>query len=215
MAYSAADISDQILQCLKLSNLNYKISENPFSVEIKIKKKFVWEHSAPQEAFHKDVQSKVTKIKLEESTQFKIPTAPDNISLSRLPSIFPINPFNKPSYSPNQFSRDISNQSSRDPTNQPSYSSNQSSRDIPNQTSRDTTNQSSRAIPIQSTRDPTKQHMNSFNQSTRDISIQSSRDPTIQPRYSSNQYSRDITKQPKNYFNQSSRDIPKQSSRFR
>ena len=63
MLASASEISDQLLQCLKLSNLNYKISENPFSVEIKIKKKYIKEFSDPKEGFKSELDSLLTKVK--------------------------------------------------------------------------------------------------------------------------------------------------------
>ena len=63
MNCSASEISEELLKCLKLSNLNYVISEKPFSVEIKIKKSFVKEFPAPQEGFQKQVKNLMQKIK--------------------------------------------------------------------------------------------------------------------------------------------------------
>ena len=44
------DICDQILKNVKLSNLNFVIAETPFSLEIKIKKKFLRTFSDPAQA---------------------------------------------------------------------------------------------------------------------------------------------------------------------
>ena len=51
MVTPAADVSDKLLQYLKLSNLHYVVAETPFSVEIKIKKKFVKDFLGPQPSF--------------------------------------------------------------------------------------------------------------------------------------------------------------------
>lgn len=75
MNYTASEISEEILKCLKLSNLNYVISEKPFSVEIKIKKSFVKEFPAPQDSFQTKVKTLMNNITSSSSTQssMKIP----------------------------------------------------------------------------------------------------------------------------------------------
>ena len=47
------DVSDKIISFLKLSILNYLVTESSFSVEIKIKKNFVKEFSRPKPKFFK------------------------------------------------------------------------------------------------------------------------------------------------------------------
>ena len=65
MASFVQELYDQILKHVKNSNLNFVIAETPFSLDIKIKKKFVRTFSAPAKTFqpsdHFNSNSEVTK----------------------------------------------------------------------------------------------------------------------------------------------------------
>ena len=62
------DICDQILRHVKTSNLNFVISETPFSVEIKIKKTFVKQFNEPEKKPHTKNTMKPTTTKVLNTT---------------------------------------------------------------------------------------------------------------------------------------------------
>ena len=51
MAASAHNVCQQILNNLRLSNLNFMISETPYSAQILLKKRFLKEVSGPEASF--------------------------------------------------------------------------------------------------------------------------------------------------------------------
>ena len=74
MASTAQELCDQILKYVKISNLNFVIAETPFSLDIKLKKKFVTSFSEPANPFRP-------------SDQFN-----SNSKVERSPQSFPMDP---------------------------------------------------------------------------------------------------------------------------